>query len=125
MLPKIMVLRLPSHAFIRRLSSKFPPKEPSERDPAFFHIATLQTQKSAQTLNVFPLLLTQAAVSFPSIVRLEEGAVVSAYRLSNKILQGSFFSHKCTAFIYTASSSFSPFLFWLQKKSTSQASAKI
>jgi len=91
----------------------------------FFHIATLQTQKSAQTLSVFPLLLTQAAVPFPSIFRLEEGSVVTACRLSNKILHGSFFIHKCTAFIDISSSSFSPFLFWLQKKSTSQASTKI
>ena len=123
--PTIRVLRHPSHAAIQRLSSKFPPKEPSKRYPPFFHIAALQTQISAQTLNVFPLLLTQAAVPFPSIFRLQEGTVVTAWRLSNKILRGSFFSHKLTAFIYNSSSSFSPFLFLLQKKSASQTSAKI
>jgi len=35
-LPKIKLLRHLSHAAIPRLSSKFPPKEPSVRDPAFF-----------------------------------------------------------------------------------------
>ena len=115
-------LRHPSHAAFPRLSSKFPPKEPPKRDPAFFHIAALQTQKSAQTLGVFPILLTQT-VPFPSIFRPEEGTVVTAWRLSNKILPGSFCSHKCTAFIYI--STFPSFIFLLHKKSTFPASAKI
>jgi hypothetical protein len=51
------------------------------RDPAFFfHIAALQTQKSAQSFTVISLLPTQA-VSFPFIYRQHEGRLKTGHCL--------------------------------------------
>lgn len=115
----VTLLTQPSQDYLQNFHPKNPP---SVIQPFFTSLPSKhkhQPKRSRLSSPAYP------SSPFPSIFRLQEGTVVTAWRLSNKILHGSFFGHKCTAFIYNSSPSFPPFPFLLLKKSTSQTSAKI
>jgi len=77
--PKITVSRHPSHTDIPRLSSKFPPTEPSERDPAFFpHRYTPNTKISPNAQRLSSPAYSSSS-SFP--VHLPSGRRLSGHCL--------------------------------------------